>query len=78
MYAIRSYYETICTRCAGESKEVVEILEDVTNDVNRAGQIVRKVRGVVKKEDPRLEFDMLNMNVEVDEAIYLLQNTLNT
>jgi len=69
--------KTICTRCAGESKEVVEILEDVTNDVNRAGQIVRKVRGVVKKEDPRHEFDMLNMNVEVDEAINLLQNTLN-
>jgi len=68
--------KTICSRSEKGTEEVVEILEDVISDANRAGQIVRKVRGIVKKEDARREFEILNMNVKVDEAISLLQSTL--
>jgi PAS domain S-box-containing protein len=69
--------KTICSRSEEEIEDVVEILEDVINDANRAGQIVAKIRGLVKKEDPRREFEILNMNVKVDEAINLLRNTFN-
>ncbi|MEE4195939.1 MAG: PAS domain-containing protein, partial [Anaerolineae bacterium] len=69
--------KTICSRSEKGTEEVLEILEDVISDANRAGQIVRKIRGIVKKEDPRREFEILNMNVKVDEAIHLLQSTLS-
>jgi two-component system sensor histidine kinase EvgS len=49
-----------------------EILEDIAKDAYRAGQIMRRIRGAVKKEDP--EFELLDINDLLDEVVELLHN----
>jgi C4-dicarboxylate-specific signal transduction histidine kinase len=52
-----------------------EILEDISKDAYRAGQIMRKIRGAVKKEDAK--FERLNINDLLDEVVGLLQNVFS-
>jgi PAS domain S-box-containing protein len=55
--------------------EVGEILDDIINDANRAGQIVRKIRGIIKKE--AVTFEMLDMSSLVGEVVELFSSPLN-
>jgi PAS domain S-box-containing protein len=59
----------------GGGGEVGEILDDIINDANRAGQIVRKIRGIIKKE--AVTFEVLDMSSLVGEVVELLSNPLS-
>ncbi len=54
--------------------EVGEILDDIITDANRAGQIIRKIRGIIKKDRGR--FEPLDMNTLIKEVVKLLGNPL--
>jgi len=56
-------------------EEINEILEDVIQDAKRAGDVVRKIRGVVKKSDVR--FEPLDMNSLIGEAADLFRNSMS-
>jgi PAS domain S-box-containing protein len=52
-----------------------EILEDIAQDAYRAGQIMRRIRSAVKKEDPK--FELLDINELLDEVMRLLHNVFS-
>lgn len=52
--------------------EIRETLEDIARDAYRAGQIIRKVRGIVKNKEIQLE--LLDVNIMLDESVELFQN----
>jgi PAS domain S-box-containing protein len=62
-------------RSEGEAGDLGEILNDIINDTNRAGQIVRKIRGIIKKE--AVTFEVLDMNSLLEEVVELFRNPLN-
>ena len=51
-----------------------EIVRDIIQDAKRAGDVIRKVRSVVKKADAH--FEPLRVNALIDEALVLVQNSL--
>jgi two-component system, LuxR family, sensor kinase FixL len=51
-----------------------EILDDIINDAKRAGDVVRKIRGLVKKNE--VHFEQLNINVLILNAVELVRNNL--
>lgn len=55
--------------------DIQEILEDIAVDAYRAGQIIRKIRGVVKKEESK--FELLDVNLMLDEVVELFRNVFN-
>jgi len=59
----------------GKNTELGEILVDIISDATRAGQVVRKIRGIVKKE--KAKYEQLNANVLIGEAVALYRNTFN-
>lgn len=62
-----------CSQCReGGEGEVVEIMDDIIRDTTRAAEIVRKIRGIIKKEN--LASAPLNMNVLIEEVVALLSN----
>jgi PAS domain S-box-containing protein len=63
-------------RCPeGQEKLVGEILDDIISDTNRAGQIVRKIRGMIRKESAVLE--LLDLNSLIGEVVELFRTPLN-
>lgn len=52
-----------------------EILEDIAKDAYRAGQIMRRTRGAVKKRDTT--FERLDINDLLDEVVGLLHNVFS-
>jgi C4-dicarboxylate-specific signal transduction histidine kinase len=56
------------------NEEFSEILTDIITDTKRAGDIVRKIRGMLKKNATRLE--SLNINSLIDDVVALFQNQL--
>jgi PAS domain S-box-containing protein len=60
---------------AGEGPgEVGEIVDDIIQDVQRAGDVVRKIRGIVKKSDAK--FEPLSVNALIEEVLRLISNSL--
>jgi len=57
-----------------EHKEFSEILEDIVHDAMRAGDVVRRIRGIVKKGD--VEFEPLPMNTLIEDVAALFQNSI--
>ena len=55
--------------------DIQEILEDIAVDAYRAGQIIRKIRGVIKKEESK--FELLDVNLMLDEVVELFRNMFN-
>ena len=55
--------------------DIQEILEDIAMDAYRAGLIIRKIRGVVKKEESK--FELLDVNLILDEVVELFRNMFN-
>jgi PAS domain S-box-containing protein len=51
--------------------ELREILKDITDDDKRAGEVIRKMRSLIKKKE--FEFEKLDINNLIREAIPLLQ-----
>jgi PAS domain S-box-containing protein len=59
---------------AGKARGVPEIVEDIIQDAKRAGDIIRKVRRVIKKSESR--FERLPVNSLIDEILEFLHNNL--
>lgn len=62
-------------RQSGDAGEFVEILDDIIRDTTRAGNIVRRIRGFVKKGAMKPE--PVDMNTLVVEVVELFRNPLN-
>jgi two-component system sensor kinase FixL len=54
--------------------EIDEILADIIMDAKRAGDVVRKTRGIVKKDT--VKFEPLEINALVEEVITPFHNTI--
>lgn len=60
---------------AGDGREAVpEIIDDIIRDAQRAGDVIRKVRSVVKKSDA--SFERLPVIPLIDETLEILRNNL--
>ena len=57
-----------------DMNEVAEILHDIIRDDNRAAEVVRKIRSMLKKEESRYEF--VSMNNIVEETLNVLRNDI--
>jgi two-component system sensor kinase FixL len=53
-------------------EEVREILHDIVQDSNRAGDVIRRMRALVKKED--IEFGSLDLSSTIREILMLVQS----
>lgn len=53
-------------------KEVREILEDIVTDNSRAGEVIRRMRTLVKKEEPELA--PINIVTVINEVVQLLHS----
>jgi PAS domain S-box-containing protein len=56
------------------SVSVPEIVEDIIQDARRAGDIIRKVRRVLKRSDA--QFERLPVNGLIEETLQIMQNNL--
>lgn len=64
----------LLSRSEGRLEAMAEIVEDIIQDARRAGDIVRKVRRVLKKSDA--QFERLPVNGLVLESVDILRNNL--
>lgn len=55
--------------------EIGEILTDIIQDTKRAGDIIRKIRGIVRRTD--VKFEPLHINAVIEDAIALFRNNIN-
>jgi len=67
--------QSIAANPAQGNDDLKEILEDIIKDTNRAGQIIRKIRGMVKKEETQVE--SLNMEAIIKEVVELFKNAFS-
>jgi PAS domain S-box-containing protein len=52
--------------------EVLEVLQDIAQDTKRAGEVIRQMRSLVKKDE--LRFDALDLNRVVHDVVRLLHS----
>jgi PAS domain S-box-containing protein len=64
----------LLSRPQGERQTIPEIVGDIIQDAKRAGEIVRKVRGILKKTAPL--FAPLSVNDLIDETLLILHGIL--
>jgi PAS domain S-box-containing protein len=55
-------------------EEIIGILQDIIQDTRRAGDVIRKIRGMVKKGD--VQFEPLQMNALIEEIVELCQSSI--
>jgi two-component system sensor kinase FixL len=55
-----------------DMKEVAEILGDIVRDDNRAAEVIRKIRSLLKKEETR--YETLSLNDVIDEILNVVRN----
>ncbi len=55
-----------------DMQEIAEILGDIIRDDNRAAEVIRKIRALLKKEEIR--FEALNLNDVVEEILNVVRN----
>jgi len=67
--------QLIMSRIKDRPEAIGEILEDIINDSRRAGDIVRKIRGLVNKAD--VQFEPLPMNALIEDVVELFRNSIN-
>jgi C4-dicarboxylate-specific signal transduction histidine kinase len=53
-----------------DSRELAGVLRDIANEAERAGKIIRRIRGFISKHEPR--FRLINLNELVRETIHLV------
>jgi signal transduction histidine kinase len=59
---------------AWEARDVVEVLNDIARDARRAGQVIERMRRMLRGESKR--FEPLNVNHIIDEALALCNGEL--
>jgi len=67
--------QILISKLKGRETEFGEILADIIADATRASEIIRKVRGIVKKE--RKKFEQCNLNLLIEEVVELYRNVFN-
>ncbi len=55
-----------------DMKEISEILTDIIRDDNRAAEVIRKIRSLLKKEEPR--YASLDLNEVTEEILNVIQS----
>jgi PAS domain S-box-containing protein len=65
---------TLLSQAQDKREEIPEIIEDIIQDANRAAEIVRKLRGLVKKGDE--PFGVLSINSLINDVLAFLNSTL--
>jgi two-component system sensor kinase FixL len=55
-----------------DMKEIAEILGDIIRDDNRAAEVIRKIRSLLKKEETR--YETLSLNDVVEEILNVIRN----
>jgi len=55
-----------------DMKEIREILGDIIRDNNRAAEVIRKIRSLLKKEETR--YETLSLNDVIEEIINVIRN----
>jgi len=68
--------QIISSKLQEGNEEVEEILADIIADANRAGEIVRRIRGIVKKSE--LSIQLLHCNSLIKEVTELYRNLFIT
>ena len=63
-------------RDSPDIKEVVEILDDIIGENNRAGEVIHRLRSLLKKSEIR--FEPVDINDIVNSTLRLLHNELIT
>jgi signal transduction histidine kinase len=53
-------------------KEISEILGDIIRDDNRAAEVIRKIRSLLKKEE--LRYESLSLNDVIEEILNVIRN----
>ncbi|OPY86596.1 MAG: Sensor histidine kinase TmoS [Syntrophaceae bacterium PtaU1.Bin231] len=53
-------------------EEIGEILEDIIRDDNRAAEVIRKIRSLMKKEEPR--YESLDLHDVIGEILHAVRN----
>jgi two-component system sensor histidine kinase EvgS len=64
--------QIMCDNPDQNNVEIREILEDISSDAYRAGQIIRKIRGSVEKGESK--FELLDINLMLNETVELFQS----
>lgn len=67
--------QILSSKLDGGDTELGEILADIIPDAMRASEVIRKIRGIVKKEETK--FEPLNLNVLIEEVVELYRNVFN-
>ena len=55
-----------------DMKEIAEILGDIIRDDNRAAEVIRKIRSLLKKEETR--YESLSLNDVIEEILNVIRN----
>jgi two-component system, LuxR family, sensor kinase FixL len=66
--------KALLARTEDKQEPIGEIIEDIIEDAQRAGYVVRKIRGIVKKGEAKLE--RLPVNLLIDDVIKLMNTNL--
>jgi PAS domain S-box-containing protein len=56
-------------------EDIGEILSDIGQDARRAGDVIRRIRGMVRKGD--VQFELLQMNDLIQEILALVQDAIS-
>ena len=65
----------LMSRNKDSHEEINEILKDIIEDTKRAGDVVRKIRGVVKKSD--VNFERLNINTVIRDTVEMARMSIS-
>ena len=55
--------------------EINEILDDIIGDTRRAGDVVRKIRGIVKESDAQME--QMNVNALIMDTVEMVRTSIS-
>jgi PAS domain S-box-containing protein len=67
--------QILISKPKGGDTEFGDILADIINDAMRAGEVIRKIRAIVKKEQTK--FEQWDLNLLIQEVIELYRNVFN-
>jgi two-component system, LuxR family, sensor kinase FixL len=65
----------LLSRVKEGNDDISDILADIIQDAKRAGDVVRKIRGIVKKG--AVEYQPVNMNALIKDVMELFQTSIN-
>ncbi len=68
--AILSYGQAAHRMLADREPEIVEILQHIINDDQRASEVIRRMRALLKKGDPK--FELLDINTLINETVAIM------